>query len=178
MPEAKNSRTPVWLAITRALQADISEGRYAAGDRLPTEHKLAERFGVNRHTVRRAISHLVDANLLRTRRGSGIYVAGTPTEYAIGSRVRFHENLLAGGHRPEKRVLQVETRHASKGEATALEMPREGTVCSYWGLSLSDGNPIALFESVFPFDRLPGIATALETTSSVTSALEKADQHD
>lgn len=165
------SSTPVWKAIAAALRADISEGRYLPGDKLPTEVQLSARFGVNRHTVRHALSHLVDEGLVRTRRGAGAFVASTPTDYPIGERVRFHENLLAAGRRPEKRVLDVECRAATAGEARALEVDEGAPVCAYRGLSLADAAPIALFESVFPVDRTPGIDQHLTETSSVTEAL-------
>ncbi len=167
------TKTPIWKAIADALRSDMAEGRYGPGDKLPTEAALAERFGVNRHTVRHGISALVDEGLIRTRRGAGAFVAATPTDYPIGSRVRFHENLIAAGRRPEKRVLHVEERAATEGEATALTVSPGDQICAYHGLSLADGHPIAVFESMFPLERLPGITAALQATSSVTEALNR-----
>ncbi len=167
------TKTPIWKAIADALRSDMAEGRYGPGDKLPTEAALAERFGVNRHTVRHGISALVDEGLIRTRRGAGAFVAATPTDYPIGSRVRFHENLIAAGRRPEKRVLHVEERAATEGEATALTVSPGDQICAYHGLSLADGHPIAVFESMFSLDRLPGICAALQDTSSVTEALNR-----
>lgn len=169
----RRPRTPVWKAIADALREDLAEGRYGPGDRLPTEAALAERFGVNRHTVRHGLAALVDEGLVRTRRGAGAFVAATPTDYPIGTRVRFHENLIAAGRRPEKRVLTVVTRAATDGEARALEIAPGDPVCAYHGLSLADGHPIAVFESLFPMATLPGIAGALEEISSVTEALAR-----
>lgn len=167
----KASKTPIWKAIAEALRTDLAEGRYAPGDKLPTEAALAERFGVNRHTVRHGLSALIDEGLIRTRRGSGAFVAAAPTDYPIGQRVRFHQNLIAAGRRPEKRVLSIEERLAAEGEAEALRLSPGDPVCAYHGLSLADGRPVAMFESLFPAARLPGIALAFETTSSVTEAL-------
>lgn len=161
----------MWQAIANVLRSDLSEGRYAPGDKLPTEAALAERFGVNRHTVRHGLSALVDEGLVRTRRGAGAFVAATPTDYPIGHRVRFHENLIAAGRRPEKRVLQVEERAATVGEAQALQIETGDTVCAYHGLSLADGQPVAVVESVFPVQRLSGITAALTEHTSVTQAL-------
>ena len=166
-----SGKTPIWQAIADALRSDLAEGKYAPGDKLPTEAGLAKRFGVNRHTVRHGISALVEEGLIRTRRGSGAFVAATPTDYPIGQRVRFHENLIAAGRRPDKRVLQVEERSATTGEAKALQIAPGDPVCAYHGLSLADGQPIAVFESLFPLGRLPGIDEALSQTSSVTEAL-------
>ncbi|MEM9229440.1 MAG: phosphonate metabolism transcriptional regulator PhnF [Pseudomonadota bacterium] len=169
-----SGKTPIWQAIADALRSDLAEGKYAPGDKLPTEAGLAERFGVNRHTVRHGISALVEEGLIRTRRGSGAFVAATPTDYPIGKRVRFHENLIAAGRRPDKRVLQIEVRSATTGEAKALQIAPGEQVCAYHGLSLADGQPIAVFESLFPVGRLPGVTEALGQTSSVTEALRLA----
>ena len=167
-----SAKTPIWKAIADALRSDLAEGRYTPGDKLPTEAALAERFGVNRHTVRHGISALVDEGLIRTRRGAGAFVAATPTDYPIGKRVRFHENLIAAGRRPEKRILDVEERASTAGEAKALDIATGDPVCAYHGLSLADGQPIAVFESLFPLLRLEGMVAALENTSSVTEALK------
>lgn len=165
------TRTPIWKSISDALRSDLAEGRYKPGDKLPTEAALATRFGVNRHTVRHGVSALVDEGLIRTRRGAGAFVAATPTDYPIGKRVRFHENLIASGRRPEKRVLHVEERVATNGEAQALGISEGEPVSAYHGLSLSDAQPIAVFESLFPKRRFPKISLALADTSSVTEAL-------
>jgi GntR family phosphonate transport system transcriptional regulator len=166
-----SGRTPIWQAIAGALRADLAEGRYRPGDKLPTEAELSARFGVNRHTVRHGLSALVEEGLVRTRRGAGAFVAAVPTDYPIGTRVRFHENLIAAGHKPEKRILGIERRAPTQGEADVLRTT--GPVCAYHGLSLSDEQPIAIFESIFPLDRLAGIDAAFDGTSSVTEALRR-----
>ncbi|MEM7598782.1 MAG: phosphonate metabolism transcriptional regulator PhnF [Pseudomonadota bacterium] len=168
----RSGKTPVWRAIANALRNDIAEGRYMPGDKLPTEAALGDRFGVNRHTVRHGLSALVEEGLVRTRRGAGAFVAATPTDYPIGRRVRFHENLIAAGRIPQKRVLQVEDRAATDGEARALMIAAGDPVCAYHGLSLADEQPIAVFESLFPTSRTAGIGAALTRTSSVTEALQ------
>lgn len=168
----RRRRTPVWLAIATRIREDLSAGRYVPGDKLPTEAAFAERFGVNRHTVRRALSHLVKEGLVRTRRGAGAYVAALPTDYPIGRRVRFHENLLAAGHKPEKRVLQIEERAANDREAQILKIASGTQVCAYYGVSSSDGQPIAVVNSLFPGSRLPGIRDALNEARGVTEALQ------
>lgn len=173
-----SGKTPIWKAIAEALRNDISDGRYCPGTRLPTEAALAERFGVNRHTVRHGVSALVEEGLVRTRRGAGAFVAATPTDYPIGKRVRFHENLIAAGRTPAKRVLQLEERAATPGEARALNLAPGDPVCAYHGVSLADAQPIAVFESLFPLARLPGIREILSATGSVTAALRAAGVSD
>lgn len=164
-------RTPIWKAIAASLRSDIAGGVYLAGDKLPTEAVLATRFGVNRHTVRHALAALADENVVHARRGAGVFVTTTPTEYPIGRRVRFHQNLRAAGQTPTKKVLLLETRVAHASEADALKLERGAQVHVYEGLSLSEGRPIALFRSVFPAMRFETLLTHLGANPSVTAAL-------
>ncbi|MFP4305412.1 phosphonate metabolism transcriptional regulator PhnF [Rhodosalinus sp.] len=166
-------RTPLWTAIETALTEDIAEGRYSSGDRLPSEAALAARFGVNRHTVRRALASLAEAGLVHSRRGAGVYVQHAATDYPIGRRVRFHRNLEAAGRLPAREIALLETRSADAAEARALELAAGDPVLVCDGRSLADGQPIALFRSVFPQARLPGLAEALHEVSSVTAALAR-----
>jgi GntR family phosphonate transport system transcriptional regulator len=169
----QTAKTPLWQAISRALRAEIADRIYAPGDQLPTEAALSERFGVNRHTVRRAIADLAEAGIVRSRRGAGVFVVARATDYRIGTRVRFHQNVLAAGQTPGKRVLQIEQRPAAPHEAERLALPDRAMLCVQHGLSLADGNPIALSASHFPLDRLPGIADALAEEPGVTQALRR-----
>ena len=161
----------LWRAIHDNLSADISAGRYAPGDKLPTEAALATRFGVNRHTVRRALRALSDTGVIFTRRGAGGFVTHRPTDYPIGQRVRFHQNLRAAGRLPAKEILALETRAADAAESEALRLPSGTQVHVYDGLSLADGMPVAIFRSTFPATRFPNLPEALSRLRSVTAAL-------
>jgi len=165
------ARKPLWKSIADSLRADLSSGRHGPGDKLPTEAQLSARFGVNRHTVRRAIADLADAGLVEPRRGSGVYVAERQTHYPVGHRTRFHQGIAAAGRDGEKRILGVDIRTADRDEAAALDLAPGAPVHAVHGLLLADGKPIALFRSVFPAARLPGLPAALQGTSSVTRAL-------
>lgn len=165
------TRTPIWTSIAAALSGEIASGHYRPGDRLPTEADLAARFGVNRHTVRRALADLAARGLVHARRGAGVFVAAKPTDYPIGRRVRFHQALSAAGQQPTKEVLRLETRRADAREAEALDLTAEALVHVYEGLSLGDGVPLSIFRSVFPAARFPGLLQALDDLRSVTAAL-------
>lgn len=166
------SKTPIWRAICTTLTNEIAEGIYATGDKLPTEAALSRRFGVNRHTVRHALSRMATEGLVVPRRGAGVFVTGTPTDYPIGKRVRFHQNITAAGRTPAKNVLDVITRRATAREVEALSLPADALVHCYEGLSLADSMPLALFQSVFPADRFENLPRFLADKSSVTAALQ------
>lgn len=168
---AARSIAALWQAIARTLTAEIAGGHYAPGDKLPTEAQLAARFCVNRHTVRRALAALADDGMVFARRGSGVFVAARPTEYPLGRRVRFHQNVTASGRTPSRRVNRLETRNADPREAEALALAEGTRVHVFEGLSLADNVALAAFRSVFPAARFPGLLTALEHSGSVTAAL-------
>jgi GntR family hexuronate regulon transcriptional repressor len=64
----------LYQQIARAIATAIANGRYAPGDKLPSERELADDFGVSRPTVRDAMIALEFQGLVEARQGSGVYV--------------------------------------------------------------------------------------------------------
>ena len=172
------TRTPVWKSIAITLIDDIAQGRYETGTKLPAEAQLAERFGVNRHTVRRALADMAEQGLVHARRGAGVFVAAKPTDYPVGKRIRFHQNIRRAGRVPSKKVLRLEVLAADAREADALDLDPGDPVVVYEGLSYADDHPVALARTVFPAERLPGILDALEAHESITAALNSCGVED
>ena len=170
-PGAEAGAGPIWARIRDALAEEIREGRWATGERLPSETALAVRFGVNRHTLRRATAALAEASLVHGRRGAWATVPHATTDYPISRRVRFSENLRAAGREPSRRILSLETQGAGRLEAEALGIERGAAVHVYEGLTLADGAPVAVARTVFPAGRLPELPQALRETGSITAAL-------
>jgi GntR family transcriptional repressor for pyruvate dehydrogenase complex len=63
--------------IVEQIETMVLEGTLTAGERLPAERVLAERFGVSRPSLREAIQKLVARGLLVSRQGGGNYVSQT-----------------------------------------------------------------------------------------------------
>ena len=111
----------IYAQIARVLAQEITTSR-GLGDCLPAEGLLAARFGVNRHTLRRAIDELVDSGLLERRHGLGVFVLDSHINYQIGLGTRFTENIAALGMQPENRILRRQTLPATKAIAQKLEV--------------------------------------------------------
>jgi DNA-binding transcriptional regulator YhcF (GntR family) len=60
--------------IAIRLRAAILAGRFGPGERLPSQNDLAERYGVARETVKRALELLRRERLIVTRQGTGSFV--------------------------------------------------------------------------------------------------------
>lgn len=56
------------------LRARILAGEWGIGERLPSRAKLAEKYGVGRNVMQRAMDGLIIEGLLEGRAGSGTYV--------------------------------------------------------------------------------------------------------
>lgn len=164
-------RNSVWTAIAEKLTAEIASGQRQPGDKLPTEAELSARFGVNRHTVRRALADLAERGLVHARRGAGVFVQGQAIDYPLGRRTRLSTNLAAIGLEAGRQLLSLETRHASETEAQALQIPVGEAVHVLEGVSTADGQPIAVFRSVFSAQRFPRLAELLREHESITRAL-------
>jgi len=66
-------------SIIRQLKFLITSGQLKPGDKLLSERKLAEKFGVGRAPVREAIKKLEFYGILKSQPQSGTYVAGLET---------------------------------------------------------------------------------------------------
>ena len=162
-----------WQQISVAVSTAIASGEYQRGNRLPTETALAERFGVNRHTVRRALKDLRDKGVVQSRQGAGVFVLGQPRAYRLGTRTRFSQSLDSRGHGLGMTVLAMETRRASDSERAAFDIAERDPliVTVAYGIRLLEDQPISLFQSLIPTAIAPGFADALADFGSVTKAL-------
>lgn len=70
----------LYQTIIAVLQAEIAQGVYRAGDRLPPERLLVDRFEVSRLTVREAMIGMEILGLVETRRGAGVFVTVNAVE--------------------------------------------------------------------------------------------------
>jgi len=161
---------PVWEQIRDTLSAELAANRYPIGARLPSESALSARFGVNRHTVRRALGALQDAGVLHARRGSGVFVTGTHLSYHLGRRTQFGRNLLAAGRTGARTILRTETVPAGPDEAKALAIGPGARIHVFDCVGSADGVPISYAHSIFPAERFPDLLDDLRRTQSVTAA--------
>lgn len=65
---------PIYLQIRDLIVGGILDGRYAAGQPLPSVRALAAERDVNPLTVSKAYQELQTAGLIAARRGLGVYV--------------------------------------------------------------------------------------------------------
>jgi DNA-binding GntR family transcriptional regulator len=84
---------PKYAQVVTEIQRRISEGEYAPGTLLPSEHQLVAEFGVSRPTIVKALSSLRQDGWIDTQQGKGSFVRGRPA-LAGARRTRPAENAL------------------------------------------------------------------------------------
>jgi GntR family transcriptional regulator len=74
---------PTYYQIKQTIKTWILNKEFGAGEKIPSENRLAERFKVSRLTVRQALAQLAQEGLLTSKRGEGTFV--TRDEHLLGS---------------------------------------------------------------------------------------------
>lgn len=166
----RRGSTSLWRLIVETLTKDIVTGKYAPGDRLPTEQELAQSFDVHRNTVRRALQVLRNQDLIRIEQGRGSFVRERLVRHPLGPRTRLISTLRDVERTGERRFLGSKRIRADKTLARDLGVQRNQFVRQVDRLSLADGVPVAVSSNYFPLPRLEGIEKHIEATGSFTEA--------
>ena len=140
---------------------------------MPTEAELAKRFGVNRHTVRRAVADLADRGLVRVEQGRGTFVTEDIVEFVVGERTRFMELLAAQKRAPGTRLLRAIELPADALVADNLGIRNGTRVIMIERLGEADGRPVSIGSHYFPARRMRGLIGHFEEERSITRALAR-----
>ncbi len=133
------STQPKYREIYEELTRAITSGTFAAGEKLPTEQSLAERFGVARQTVLKALDAMKHDGVITSERGRGTFVAVTHgrrrtadtrqlvficsnLEDSIGHRILL--GVESAARRAGYSLVTCNTRNDSEREGEALRRAR------------------------------------------------------
>lgn len=168
---ARGAGIAAWRQIADEIETDIGAGRFAGGVQLPTESQLAQRFGVNRHTVRRSLAELAARGLVRATQGRGTFVEAGPIPYPIGPRTRFSEIVSRAGREAGGRLLASAVVPADRRVAEALGLAAAAPVMRLDTLRSADGTPISIGSGYFPLPRFERFGDAYLAYGTISHAL-------
>ncbi len=169
---ASARQDPLWLEVTRRIQTMMQEAAMVPSDRLPTETELVARFGVNRHTVRRAFKHLEEKGKIEARQGRGRFVRMPAIQYQIGARPRFSNILADQDLEPSAELLGIGVETAPEAIARALSLRTGSKVVHVERMGLASGNPVSLSSHYLPLGRFPRFIEYYERHHSITRTLQ------
>lgn len=166
----KDSETPLWRQIHDSLLEEITVGALSAGMALPPEKELAERFEVNRHTVRRALKELNASGWLRTERGKGTLVLEQSLEYQLSQRTRFTVNMAQNKRSARSHFLYGDVIFAGESLARQLRIPQQTPVVYIESFGEAGSKRIFVSSQYVPEERMPQLIDVFRHTGSLTKA--------
>jgi GntR family transcriptional regulator len=150
---------PLYQQVREALTQRIADGRWKAGQIVPSEFQIAAEIGVSQGTVRKALDDMTAARLLVRRQGKGTFVA-THDE----ARILFQFFKLkpdAGGSLfPESEVLSVVKGSANPEETRRLQLPQGQHVLRIRRVRSLSGARCIIETIVLPLDVFDGLQNA------------------
>jgi DNA-binding GntR family transcriptional regulator len=159
----RSSPVPLYFQVSRQIEAAIDAGQLAPGDRLENEISLADRWGLSRPTMRRAIQELVDKGLLVRRRGIGTQVVHGRVKRPMDLTSLF-DDLARSDQKPTTRVLDRELVAAPTAVAERLGVPAGTQVLHLERVRSARDEPLAVMHNWLPAGLAPVLsAEALET---------------
>lgn len=148
LSNAKGS-VPLYMQIKEMFVANLRDGQWSPGELIPSEMQLARELGVSQGTVRKAITELVENNVLTRKQGRGTFVANHDSERSL-----FHFFHIVDDNSnkvmPESETLSCRRKRASRAESSRLQLARGASVVSIERTRQFDGQPVILETITLP----------------------------
>lgn len=122
--------------VVQSLRAQIVAGDFAVGEKLPTETRMTEIFGVSRTVVREAVAALAADGIVEPRHGAGVFVRDNPAR-------TFSAFSADMGNRISQAINVLEVRMGIEIESAGLAAQRR-----------SAAQVARIHEAFFEFERL------------------------
>lgn len=155
--ESIHSETGVDGLISQ-IQTDCVVQQFRPGERLGSERGLAERYGVSRSRLRRALDALEAAGHIRRGMGrtGGIFVDDARIQRHLNTTQGVPEMVRRQGMTLHTRVLRADAATAEPAECRNLGLPQRANVFHLERLRTVDGIPWSLDSSTLPAAKFPG----------------------
>ena len=147
---------PLYKEVKIRLTRGLAAGEWKAGEAIPSETRLAERFNVSIGTIRKAIDDLVADRILLRQQGRGTFVA-THTE----DRTLFYFFHIVGkdGSRelPVTELLAFRRARSGSTEEERLGLARGTATYRIQNLLKLAGKPVIFDEITVPAELFPDL---------------------
>jgi len=158
---------PLYEQLRGTMLEGIAQGRWKAGEAIPTEAALAAEHAVSIGTVRKAVDALVAGGVLVRMQGKGTFVASHNA-----SRLMFHffHIVPRDGEKtyPKVRTLEFRRDRADAEAARALAIPRDERVIRIRNLLTLAETPVILDDITLPTELFPGLSERIFTSRDNT----------
>lgn len=150
---------PLYRQVKDRLVRRIAEGRWLAGQLIPSEMQIAQELAVSQGTVRKALDEMTAENLLVRRQGRGTYVASHDDDRVLFQFFRLTRDGEARAF-PDSEVLAVTKQRADAEARERLMLAPGASVVVIRRLRSLSGERAISETIVVPSARFPGLETA------------------
>lgn len=152
-----HSPVPLYHQIYLDLKQIIQKEVIPPGGMLPAEVEICQAYNVGRQTVRQAIAHLVDENILERFAGRGTFVRKPVNISQFFLDRSFTQQLRELGREPQTQLLSRESGIIDSQSNPAIQRYMDNTFFSLERLRLGDGEPVCHQTTIILTSHCPGI---------------------
>jgi len=141
---------PVYLQIKEDIITKIGKDEWKEDEKIPSEQKLVEVYGVGRGTIREAIKQVVDEGYLYIKKGVGTFVAQKEVGLSLEPFISLTYFIKMRGLSITTDVLIEEKQKVDEELSKKCDL-QAGSTCLYVKrLRLLKGKPLGIEEFYFP----------------------------
>lgn len=152
--------------IENRIRAQIEDGTYPAGSKLPGEHELMDLYGASRDTIRKSLSLLAQDGFIQKAKGIGsIVLSINRFEFPVNGVVSFKEIAATMGKIVETEVICCEKTHPDERMQKDLQMNSDEWIWLLQRVRKIDGEAVILDTDVLNAGICPGITREIAADS-------------
>lgn len=168
-----DKKMPLYQKIMKNIQDYIKNQGLEHGDVIPTEKALSEKYQVSRVTIRKAISRLIEKEILYSIKGSGTYVAFPKFEHNLFKLQGFTEEMQPYHDSIKNKVIEFRLIKPNDEIQEILNLNKEEKVYNIKRIRKLNGEVLIIENAYIPFELFPDLSIEAMTKSKYGYLKEK-----
>lgn len=148
-------RDSITRQVRDFIRAEIEEGEFAPGTRIPSEMELAHLFGVEQKIVKSAVDVLVKEGFLKKISEKEVYVLGKKIERNLDVLEGFTKTMLEKNLEPSFKILSKVKRTAGNKYASLFGIQPQDEIFYIKRICCANKEPMSLEEIFIPLYLIP-----------------------
>lgn len=140
----KFSPEPLYLQIKQIIERCIEDGKWQAGQRLPSENELVEALDVSRMTINRALRELTQQGFVNRVHGKGTFVAERRRHASLIQLRDIASEVTGQGRNYRCNVIDLRQLPADETLADSMQIETGDALYFLRALHFQDDRPIQL----------------------------------
>lgn len=174
----RDCATPIYMQVVDFLRENIASGAWEESSKIPSEIELMNTLGVSRGSIKKAISKLVDEDLLEQIQGKGTYVKSQDISFPLTEGlISFSESLNEQGLSFETAIVCREVLKADKDIAGHLGISVGSNYLHLERVRNVEGEPVMYIENNINMALVPGIESADFVNEGFFAIIERLSGH-